>query len=167
MSQDVGGGREVRLVPPLALALDAFGRMVATDGTGRRVVGVEPVRAFPLTEPGRWFALMDSQGREIATIEDAGELEPEARRVLLEELGRREFMPVIEVIEKIEGQSPLSVWTVVTDRGRAELRVERDDALRRLGPHRLMITDKDGLRYLIADTRLFTAKMQRKLQALV
>jgi hypothetical protein len=155
-----------RAVPPLQLAHDAYGRLIVTDSQGNRFPGVEPVRAFPLTDPDRWIALLDDRGREIHLIEAPDQLAPDARRVLLDELARREFLPVIQSIESISGHAPRRRWTAVTDRGRVEFQVEGDDSLRRLGPHRLLVTDRDGLRYLIEDTQALPPKIRRKLQAL-
>lgn len=153
--------------PSFSLALDPYGRLVLDHPDGRRVEGVEPVRAFPLTDPDRWIALLDPAGREALLVPDPAALDPETRRILLDELNRREFLPVIQSIESIAGHSPVSRWTVLTDRGRVQFQVEGDDALRRLGPHRLLVADKDGTRYLIPDTRALPAPIRRKLQALV
>ncbi|GIW86857.1 MAG: hypothetical protein KatS3mg108_1181 [Isosphaeraceae bacterium] len=154
-------------VPPLTLDLDPYGRLILHDPAGRRVEGVEPIRAFPLSDPHHWIALVDPSGREVAMIQNPDSLEPRTRQLLLEELARREFVPVILTIHSISGHSPISRWSVITDRGPVTFQVEGDDALRRLGPHRLLVTDQDGTRYLIPDTRTLRPKIQRKLQALV
>ena len=48
-----------------ALHHDAWGRLVFTDAAGRQHVGVEPVRAFPLSDPACGVALLDAEGHEL------------------------------------------------------------------------------------------------------
>jgi len=43
----------------LSLHYDAWGRLVYTDAAGVAHVGVEPVRAFPISEPDRGIAILD------------------------------------------------------------------------------------------------------------
>lgn len=134
------------------ITIDAWGRLVFTDALGIISIGVEPVRAFPLSEPARWWALLDSDGHELMMINDPASLPPETFALLQTELAAREFVPVITRIIEISGESALRSWHVETDRGPARFKIEADDQIRRLGPGRLIITDNDGLRYLIPDT---------------
>src|SRR5579884_1801997 len=46
-------------LPDFVLHYDPWGRLVYTDATGREYVDVEPVRAFPITQPTRGIALCD------------------------------------------------------------------------------------------------------------
>ncbi len=70
----------------LNLSVDTFGRLVLTDADGERHVGVEPVRAFPLSHPDRFVALVDERGREVFTVDDPSTLPPAVRSVLEAEL---------------------------------------------------------------------------------
>ena len=54
---------------PFGLVRDAWGRLVLIDADGRRHVGVEPVRAFPISDPRGWISLCDIHGRELLSIE--------------------------------------------------------------------------------------------------
>src|ERR1700693_5913532 len=83
------------------LSHDAFGRLVLIDAEGRRFVGVEPVRAFPITHPTQWIAICDAEGREILAIESLDDLAPAVRETLENELALREFIPVIKRISTI------------------------------------------------------------------
>src|SRR3954466_9786302 len=77
------------------LTHDAWGRLVLIDAEGRRHVGVEPVRSFPISDPGCWISLCDGQGRELVCVESLADLAPAVRRTLEDELALREFVPVI------------------------------------------------------------------------
>ena len=137
--------------PDFGLSIDAWGRLVLTDADGRRHVGVEPVRAFPLTVVGHWIALVDEKGREVLMIEDLARLDPEVRSLLERELASREFVPVVRKITRIIGDSTPCEWEAETDRGTTRFTVDSADQVRRLGPSRLLITDARGLRYQIPD----------------
>lgn len=42
------------------LRRDAYGRLVLTDESGARHVGVTPVRAFPISSPGEGLSLVSA-----------------------------------------------------------------------------------------------------------
>ncbi|MBX6315637.1 MAG: DUF1854 domain-containing protein, partial [Isosphaeraceae bacterium] len=83
------------------LTRDAFGRLVLIDSEGRRHIGVEPIRAFPITDPDHFIAIVDAEGVELLLIEDLSSLAPAVRQTLEEELARREFVPIIRQIARI------------------------------------------------------------------
>jgi hypothetical protein len=134
------------------LGVDDWGRLVLTDAGGKRHVGVEPIRAFPISDPGKWISLCDAEGHEVAWIESLDELSEANRAILAEELAHREFVPVIQRIVSASSEVP-SDWEVITDRGPTRFTLTSDDDVRRLGPHRAMILDARGTRYLIPDVR--------------
>lgn len=148
-------GRDVEL------SLDAQGRLVLATPDGSRHVGVEPVRAFPLSEPRRWVSICDPEGRELLCLESLDAL-PEASRTLLEEeLSLREFVPVIQRIVRVIGDSTPSDWDVETDRGPTRFTLDTEDDFRTLGPHRVLISDSRKLRFHIPDTRALDASSRR------
>ena len=148
----------------LSLSVDAWGRLVVETSEGTRHVGVEPVHAFPISEPGRWIALCDAEGREIVCLESLDVLSPEARALVEGELARREFMPVIRKIVRISGDSVPSHWDVETDRGPTRFTLDSEDDVRRVGPHRVLITDARKLRYHVPDTRTLDPHSRRLLE---
>src|SRR5690349_10170470 len=149
---------------PFDLSIDDFGRLVLTDPEGNRHVGVEPVRAFPLSDPDRWVALVDDEGNELACIEDPSGLRPELRRRLDEELARREFVPAIRRIERVSAPHPPAEWDVLTDRGPTRFLFNSEDDLRQLGPRRLLIVDNRGMRYEVPDVDTLDQTSRRVLE---
>jgi hypothetical protein len=146
------------------LSQDAWGRLVLIDAEGRRHVGVEPVRAFPFSDPGRWVSICDPDGSEVVFVEDLADLPPSTRQVLEGELARREFVPVVRKIVQVSAESPPTDWDVITDRGPTRFTLDSDGDLRRLGPHRVLIADARGLRYQIPDTRALDLASRRLLE---
>ncbi len=148
----------------IRLLLDSFGRLVLTDAQGVVHAGVVPVRAFPLSDPQHWIALCDPQGHELALIEDTKDLSAETRDLLAADLAGREFLPAIQRIKAVSGSSEPCEWQVETDRGATRFMLKSEDDVRRIGPHRVLVIDADGVCYLVADARRLDAFSRRTLE---
>jgi hypothetical protein len=154
----VSDGRDI------GLSLDPWGRLVVTTDDGQRHAGVDPVRAFPIGDPSHWVSFCDDHGREVLCLRALEGLAPEARRLLEQELSLREFVPVIQRIVRVSGESTPCDWEVETDHGPTRFTLDTEDDIRRLGPHHVMITDSRKLRYQIPDTRAFDGHSRRLLE---
>ena len=118
------------------LALDPWGNLVLIDSKGVRHTGVEPIRAFPLSDPTRGISICDAEGRELTWIEDVKDLPKITREALERELSLREFMPTILRIVRAPLEAMPADWEVVTDRGTTRFTLNSEDDIRRLGRHR-------------------------------
>ena len=145
------------------LERDSHGRLTAIDAANRRHENVEPIRAFPISDPEHWISLCDPNGREIVQIRDLSELPAEQRTLLLSELTRREFVPVIRRIESISSLAEPCEWFVETDRGPTSFVLNSDEHVRKLGQDRALILDSHGLRYLVPDAKQLDAHSRRLL----
>lgn len=143
---------------------DAWGRLVLIDAEGERHVEVTPVRAFPLSDREHWISICDAEGNELVSIEDAASLPEQVRQVLEDDLAQREFLPVLRRIVRVFGSSEPCEWDVETDRGRTRFVLKSEDDVRRLGPHRAIIVDAQGVRYLVTDARALDAASRRVLE---
>jgi hypothetical protein len=146
------------------LRLDELGRLVLETADGRRYVGVEPVRAFPITDPGRWVSFCDADGREVLCLESLDALPPGSRQVVEGELALREFVPVIRRIVRVSGEGTPSDWEVETDRGPTRFTLDNEEDVRRIGTSRVLITDSRKLRYQVPDTRALDHFSRRVLE---
>ena len=127
-------------------------QLVLVDG-GERIVDVEPVRAFPLSDPRRMISIVDSRGREVRFIESLDAIPEATRKVIESELALREFVPtLLRVVNAPEHTEP-ATWQVETDRGITTFELESEDSVHRRGPYRVSIVDSHGIRYEIPDTR--------------
>lgn len=149
---------------PLKLARDSFANLVLTDAAGNVHTGVMPVRMFPFSEPTRWIALVDSQKREVATIDDLGQLSPEMRQLVLDELRQREFLPEIRRIVHVSSDTEPCDWNVETDRGDTSFVLKSEDDVRCLSPHHYLVSDALGMRYVVPDTRKLDAYSRRVME---
>ncbi len=143
---------------------DSWGRLVLTDSSGRRYVGVEPVRAFPISDPKHWISIVNDEGRELVLIEDVATLPDAVQAVLEENLARREFVPHIQRVLKVTTDADPSEWRVETDRGPTHFLLNSNDDIRRLSPTSALLIDVHGTRYLIEDTRQLDSASRRFLE---
>lgn len=131
------------------LTLDPFGMLQLHRNADLTVVDVVPVRAFPLSAPNRFIALVDRQGHEQYWIDDLATLLPDTARRIETVLAQRELTPRILRIRKVSSYATPSRWQVDTDRGTAELLLKTEDDIRHLPDGALLISDKFGLHFLI------------------
>jgi len=135
------------------LERNSFGRLVLTLADGTVHEGVVPVRAFPLAAPEEGVSMVSSEGRELAWVPLLGELSPEVRVVIEEELAGREFVPTLLRIEAVSSFSTPSTWSVVTDRGATRFVLKGEEDIRRLGEGALLIASEEGINFRVADRR--------------
>ena len=119
---------------------------VATNGSTHE--DVELRRAFPLSAPQAGLAILAADGTDLAWIDSLGAVTGPLRHLLEEELARREFVPVIERIERVSEGRPAE-WNVVTDRGPNRFTVAHPDDVSLQPDGSASITDADGIRYRI------------------
>ena len=139
--------------PSHRLGRDAFGRLVFTDEQGQQHVGVQPVQAFPIDAPGEHVSLVGPDGHELVFIAKLSDIDADTRQLLLEEISRREFIPVIDRLLSVSTFSTPSTWTVHTDRGMSSFVLKGEEDIRRLRNNGLLITDNHGLTYRVMDMR--------------
>jgi hypothetical protein len=143
---------------------DPWGRLVLTDADEREHAGIEPVRAFPLSDPEHGISLCDTEGHELVWIENVKDLPPALRAVLEADLAGREFVPVIRRMVRVSAPVEPSEWEVETDRGPTRFPLNSEDDVHPLDEHRALVTDAHGIRYLIEDVRLLDAVSRRLLE---
>ncbi len=146
------------------LELDASGRLILTDlNDGGEKKPVTAARAFPLSAPDGWIALRDEAGHECALIENPPTLDAHTRRLVDRDLARREFRPVIRRILSVSSVAEPCEWDVETDRGRVCFILMGEDRVRTLSSGQVVVTDSNGLRYLIPDAGTLDPKSLRTL----
>lgn len=149
-------------LPDWSLEYDPFGRLMLAR-PGRAVCAVTPVRAFPIEAPEEGIALVDAFGHEHVWIERLSLLPEPLGMQVRAALAGRDFMPVIESIVAVSSVATPSDWTVHTDRGTCTLRLRSEQDIRRLPDKRLLISDADGLHYLIRDPAALDRASRRML----
>ena len=133
-----------------SLNYDSFGRLMLAR-PGHSDCEVTPVRSFPIQAPDEGIALVDVFGREQAWIDRLSDLTEPLREPIDAALAARDFMPVIKAISATSSVTTPCDWTVHTDRGLCTLRLRSEQDIRRLPDKRLLISDADGLCFVIRD----------------
>lgn len=152
---------ELITTPDFTLARDEWGQLVFEGPTGVRRGPVAPVPLFPISFPDKWISIRGDDNVEVACVENPEHLAPEVWELLRQELARREFVPVIERIVRVSGNTEPCEFVVETDRGATHFVLKAEDDVRRVGDHQIIIIDAHGTRYLIPDLRRADAKTRR------
>jgi hypothetical protein len=118
----------------------------------RSYLRVKVVRAAPLTQPDRYFCILDIKDEAICMVENMDQLEEASRPFVFEELDRRYLTAEIQSIVSLQNEYGVSYWDVNTDRGRREFVAKSvSENAQWLGDSRLMIFDVDGNRFEVPD----------------
>jgi hypothetical protein len=133
------------------LRRDSFGKLVLTTSEGEDIVGVLPVRSFPIQAPAKGISLVREGGKEVAWIDDLADLPEDIRKLITEELEGRELMPEIRHIKDVSSFATPCTWYVQTDRGDTEFVLKVDEDIRRVGEASLLIADSHGIHFLVRD----------------
>ena len=133
------------------LRRNSFGKLVFTGPDGEEVVGITPVRAFPIQAPTRGISLVRDGGKEVAWIDDLATVPEDIRKFVTEELEGREFIPEILSIKSVSSFATPCTWYVKTDRGDTEFVLKVDEDIRRVGEASLLIADSHGINFLVRD----------------
>jgi hypothetical protein len=142
---------------------DTFGRLVFTDEHGQSHEGIVPAQPFPIEAPGENVSLLDSEGHELTFVANISELDADSRKLLMEEIAQRDFIPVIDRLVAVSTFSTPSTWQVRTDRGITSFVLKGEEDIRRLRGTGLLITDSHGVTYRIEDMRAMDRHSRRLL----
>ena len=129
------------------------GRWVWIDSKGVRHEPVLAVRAYPVTAPERGVGIMDAEGHELAWFDRLDQVQQPLQAALREAIAEREFLPEIQRLKSVSSLVTPSVWTVQTDRGEARFLLKGEEDIRRLTGKTLIVSDVDGVQYLIRDAQ--------------
>ena len=135
------------------LERNSFGQLVLSI-EDQVYVGVIPVRAFPIQTPEQGIAMVCTDGREVAWIDQLSEVSEQLRELVVDELAGREFVPEIAQIISVSSYSTPCTWTVQTDRGVANFVLRGEEDIRRISGDSLLITDTHGINFLIRQPAL-------------
>lgn len=135
----------------MRLERNPMGRWVWTGADGQRHDHVLVVRAYPVTAPDQGVGIMDAEGHELAWFERLDQLTQSLQDPIRQALAEREFLPEIERLKSVSSLVTPSVWTVQTNRGEARFMLKGEEDIRRLTGTTLIVSDIDGVQYLIRD----------------
>jgi hypothetical protein len=146
------------------LSRNAFGKLVfSSPDFAQPVAGVAPVRAFPIGAPDEGIAIVDADGHELTWIDDMSAITDTTRKLIEEELANREFLPEIRRLVRVSGFATPSTWDIETDRGPFKLVLRGEEAIRRIAHSTLLISDTNGVQFLVRDLQSLDKASRRLL----
>ena len=122
-------------------------------------------RQFPFEALWEFISVLDEDQNEIGIIRSVDLFEGEARDLLVQELERRYYSPVIRRILSMKERYGFSYWKVETDEG--EISFTLHDTYRsiiRAGESRIIFMDVDGNRFEIPDVEQLDRKSYKKIE---
>lgn len=129
------------------------GSIALEDTQGRMYENIRITRAFPISDPEHGFSIVDQDGHELVWFHQIDELTPLEQEIITQALAQIEFIPVIANINGVNTFALPSIWEIDTDRGPTRLKLKSEQDIRRISDHALLITDADGIQYLVKDRR--------------
>ena len=122
-------------------------------------------RQFPFEMLWEFISVLDEEQCEIGIIRNVELFVGEARELLVTELSRRYYSPVIKSIKSAKERYGFSYWKVETDEG--EISFTLHDTYRsiiRAGESRIIFMDVDGNRFEIPDVEQLDRKSYKKIE---
>jgi hypothetical protein len=154
-------GSNGQTAPKFSLVRDQWGQLIYIAANGEKFPNVAPVALFPISEPESWISIRSADGTELACIQDPRTLPADIWQLLKEDLSRREFVPNIQRIVRVSGNTEPCEWQVETDRGPTQFVLKSEEDVRRIGDHEILILDAHGTRYHIPDVTAVDVKSRR------
>ena len=127
------------------------GQWCWTDAEGQCHEAVHVASAFPISAPGQGVSVLDAEGHELAWFESLDRLPSPLQAAFTQALREREFLPEIQRLVSISSPITPSQWEVQTDRGTTRFMLKGEEDIRRLNARCLLVSDADGVQYLIRD----------------
>lgn len=130
----------------------------------------EPVRAilhrdFPFEFLWEYISVLDIDGYELATIRRIDDFDGEERELLVRELERKYYSPVIEKIYSVKERFGFSYWDAQTTAGRLTFTLQDTfKSIVRIGAGRLFLFDVDGNRFVIENVEKLDRKSYKKIE---
>jgi hypothetical protein len=121
-------------------------------------------RSYPLSHKGEFLSVRDATDEdlpEIGVIPDLAQFPEAAQEIILSELQRRYYVPVITNVLSIKEARDHLHWNVVTDKGPREFIVRNPfDRIRTLENNRLLIIDDHNCRYEMENYQMLPEKLK-------
>ncbi len=129
------------------LKVDPQGRMVLVRPGVEEVVDVRVRRSFPWSSPERNVSIRSKEGKELVMIDDLGKLSEGLRGIVENYLAGTSMIPRITRVMAVDVRFGFQQWTVETDRGPADFRVQEREDIRFMADGRFTVKDADGTIY--------------------
>ncbi len=149
------------------LIADAQGKLTLRRPGRDDAADVRVRRCFPWSMPNRHVSVRSSDGKELLLIDDAGLLSEQQRRLIEHNLDATVLIPKITRVNSVDVRFGYQQWTVQTDRGPAQFRVQEREDIRFLNDGRFSLKDADGSVYELAPLETLDERSRKAVEALI
>ncbi len=125
---------------------------------------VQVLRAFPYSQKNNFILLKNEEENEIGMLKDISGLDQKSYKILIEELNKKYFIPVITKIYDIILKYRTPIWSVKTDRGLLTFELRRRRNAKFINSRHVVIKDSEGNKYEIPDYTKLDEKSQRLIE---
>ena len=132
------------MIEPFDLIEEDTGQLTLKRAGQDDVSDVRPRRAFPWSMPEQFISIRSSDGKELVLVERLSNLPRAQREIISRWLESHSFIPRITRVFKVDVRFGYQQWTVETDRGPAEFRVQEREDIRFLHDGRFSVKDANG-----------------------
>ena len=122
-------------------------------------------RQFPFEVEWEFISVMDGDKQEIGILRELEQFDADTKALLIKELTRRYYTPVIEKIYSMKERYGFSYWKVQTKDGEVSFTLQ--DTFRSMihtGENRLLLLDVCGNRFEIPDVTALDRKSYKKIE---
>jgi hypothetical protein len=152
---------------PFILKVDEQDRLTLQRPGEEDKADVRLRRAFPWSDSTRFVSMRDAEGKELLLVENLGELSQEQRSLIERWLADHTLIPRITSIQDLDVRFGYQQWTVTTDRGPIQFRVQEREDIRFLPDGRFRIKDADGNVYEMPRVDQLDEASQRAIESLI
>jgi hypothetical protein len=149
------------------LEMDPQGRMVLKRPEAEDAVDVRIRRSFPWSSPGHNVSIRSKEGKELVMIDDLAALPEPLRKVVEDYLSSTSLIPRITQVLAVDVRFGFQQWTVQTDRGPADFRVQEREDIRFMADGRFSVKDADGTIYELPRMDQLDEASRRAIEAVV
>ncbi len=140
--------------------------VLTCDGEEKRFDRVFLHRAFPHELLYQYISVLDGEKKEIGIIFDIADFADSDRSLLIDEIDKKYYSPVIKEIKSLKERYGFSYWKVLLDDSR-ELSFTMQDTYKNIlhiGEDSIMLIDVDSNRYTINSLSALNTKSYRKIE---
>jgi hypothetical protein len=151
--------------PIESITWNSVGQLVVrVKGREQPYVEAKVAKCFPWSVPETYISIRDKDGKEIALLNSADELDAVSKEALLRELRDKMFAPKILRVKDYKDEFGVTSVTAETDRGLVTFQIRSRDDVRVLSSTRALFRDADGNTYELADLNALDAAGRKCMQ---
>jgi len=122
-------------------------------------------RAFPFDNPFSYISVLDKDSKEIGFIKELTDFNEEGQKLIVDELHRKYYAPIIKSILSVNERYGYSYWKVTTDAGTLTFTLQDTyRSILKVDNNRVYIVDMDGNRYEIPELEKLDFKSYKKIE---